>query len=64
MDYSGALLGRNFLNDNSKSYISPDDILESAKSIPRPLELPSVTVGVIGDLIIKILDSKIKTIKR
>ena len=50
--------------DYSKSYISPDDILESAKSIPRPLELPSVTVGVIGDLIIKILDSKIKTIKR
>jgi hypothetical protein len=46
--------------DSSKSYTSADDILDSAKSIPRPLELPSVTIGFIGDLIIKILDSKIK----
>ena len=51
------------MND-SKSYTSADDILDSAKSIPRPLELPSVTIGFIGDLIIKILDSKIKNIKR
>jgi len=50
--------------DSSKSYTSAEDIIDNAKSIPRPLELPSVTVGVIGDLIIKILYSKIKTIKR
>jgi hypothetical protein len=49
---------------NDKSYTSADDIIDSAKSIPRPLELPSVTIGFMGDLIIKILDSKIKETKK
>jgi hypothetical protein len=38
--------------NSEKSYVSADDIRESQYSIPRPIKLPSATIGYIADLII------------
>jgi len=41
-----------------------ENIIESANSISRPLELPNVTIGFMGDLIINIIKIKADSIKK
>ena len=46
--------------NSEKSYVSPDDIKESSKSIPRPISIPSAVIGYIADLIIESAKRKVK----
>lgn len=41
-----------------KSTKSAEDILETANSMPRPIEIPSVIAGYIADLIINMAKYK------
>jgi len=43
----------------NKSYVSAEDILLRANSVPRPIEVPNAVVGYISDLIQKIAKEKI-----
>lgn len=45
-----------------KSYVSADDIKESQYSVPRPIKLPSATIGYIADLIIAKAKEHIKSV--
>ena len=47
--------------NNEKSYVSADDIHESQYSVPRPIKLPSATIGYIADLIIAKAMKHVKT---
>ena len=49
--------------NSEKSYISPEEILESPYSIARPIQLPNAVVAYISDLIISITNKKIEKIK-
>lgn len=42
------------------STVSPDTILETANSVPRPIVLPSVVIGYTSDLIIVLAKQKVK----
>lgn len=41
-----------------KSTVSPDDIVETANSIPRPIQVSSVVAGYMADLIIHMANYK------
>lgn len=41
-----------------KSTVSADDILETAKSKPRPIQVPSIVAGYMADLIIHMAQYK------
>jgi len=43
---------------------TPESIIDSANNIQRPLELPSVTVGFMGELIVRIIKVKADNIKK
>lgn len=45
-----------------KSYASPDEILETKHSQPRPISMPSSVIGYLADLIINIAEFKVKKI--
>ena len=47
-----------------KSSVSAFDILETAKSKPRPIEIPSVVAGYMADLIINVAKNKSKKIRK
>jgi hypothetical protein len=45
---------------SKKCSLTADEIISNANSIPRPIEVPNVIVGYIGDLLIKTAKAKIK----
>ena len=42
------------------SNVTPDTILETANSVPRPIVLPSAVVGYMSDLIIRLAKEKVE----
>ena len=50
--------------NKEKSYVSAEDILNSANSIARPVEVPNAIVGYIADLIIVVAKAKVKKVTK
>jgi hypothetical protein len=48
----------------SDSKVLPEDIEERANSVPRYLELPLMSVGYMGQLIIDVINVKAKEVKK
>jgi hypothetical protein len=48
----------------SNSNVLPEDIEEKANSVPRYLELPLMSVGYMGQLIIDVINVKAKEVKK